>query len=195
MREHSAPGRPRQFEPKETLAKIMAVFWEKGYEGASLSDLMEATGLKKGSLYAAFGDKRSMYLRSLAAYEAEAVQGAVTMLTGGCAPAERIARFLTAPIEAAWDRGDFRGCFLCNASTDRAAMDAEVAKSVRTAFERMARALEQALAEIDPDRPARGRALAILSVYSGLRGLARAGMAREALEKARNEAIAGLVDP
>ena len=194
MRERSSPGRPREFEPDEIMDKIMGVFWKKGYEGTSLSDLMEATGLKKGSLYAAFGDKQAMYLESLAAYENAAVQGAVTMLTGTGTPRERITRFLNAPIEAAWDHGDFRGCFLCNASTDRASLDADVARAVRTGFERMARALTLALTEADPARPAEGRALVLLSIYSGLRGMARAGLPRDTLESARDEAIAGMMD-
>jgi AcrR family transcriptional regulator len=194
MRERSSPGRPREFEPDEIMDKIMGVFWKKGYEGTSLNDLMDATDLKKGSLYAAFGDKRAMYLKSLAAYETSAVQGAVTMLTGTGTPRERIARFLNAPIEAAWDHGDFRGCFLCNASTDRASLDAEVAKAVRTGFERMAHALEAALTDANSEKPTEGRALVLLSVYSGLRGMVRAGLPRDMLEVARDEAIAGSMD-
>ncbi len=66
MREPTTMGRPREFDVDEALTKIMAVFWAKGFEGSSLSDLVAATGLKKGSLYAAFGDKRAMYLKALA---------------------------------------------------------------------------------------------------------------------------------
>ena len=66
MREPKLMGRPREFNEEEALAKIMDVFWARGFEGATVSDLMAATGLKKGSLYAAFGDKRAMYLKALA---------------------------------------------------------------------------------------------------------------------------------
>ena len=59
MRERTKMGRPREFDEDEALATIMDVFWKKGFEGATMSDLVTATGLIKGSLYAAFGDKRA----------------------------------------------------------------------------------------------------------------------------------------
>jgi len=63
MREQTTTmGRPREFDPDTALAAIMEVFWAKGFEGASMRDLVVATGLKKGSLYAAFGDKRAMFI-------------------------------------------------------------------------------------------------------------------------------------
>ena len=58
MREELAPGRPREFDETQVLRQIMKLFWRGGYEGVSLSDIMTETGLKKGSLYAAYGDKR-----------------------------------------------------------------------------------------------------------------------------------------
>jgi len=59
---------------------IKQVFWEKGYEGTSYADLMAASGLHKGSLYQAFGDKRALYLRALADYDAMEVEAGVAML-------------------------------------------------------------------------------------------------------------------
>src|SRR6187549_1927026 len=53
-------GRPREFEAAEALRQAMHVFWSKGYEGASLADILHATGLSKSSLYATFGDKRTL---------------------------------------------------------------------------------------------------------------------------------------
>ena len=64
-----APGRPREFDEADVLAKIMSLFWERGYEGTGLSDIMNATGLQKGSLYKAFGSKQDMYVRALTHYE------------------------------------------------------------------------------------------------------------------------------
>ncbi len=61
-------GRPRQFDEEEVIDKAMRVFWKKGYDGASLGDLTSAMGLSRPSLYAAFGDKRSLFLRTLDRY-------------------------------------------------------------------------------------------------------------------------------
>jgi AcrR family transcriptional regulator len=56
-------ARPREFDEQDVLHRALIVFWEKGYEGASLSDLAEATGLNKSSLYKAFVSKEELYRR------------------------------------------------------------------------------------------------------------------------------------
>src|SRR6202000_934506 len=61
-------GRPRDFDPDQALEPAMEVFWEKGYEGASLSDLTEAMGINRPSLYAAFGDKEALFRRVMERY-------------------------------------------------------------------------------------------------------------------------------
>jgi len=61
-------GRPRAFDPDAALQAAMLVFWKNGYEGASMNDLVDATGMNKPSLYAAFGDKEALFLKALARY-------------------------------------------------------------------------------------------------------------------------------
>ncbi len=64
-------GRPREFCTEAALASALRVFWSKGYEGASLADLTEAMGITRPSLYAAFGNKESLFHKALDLYEAE----------------------------------------------------------------------------------------------------------------------------
>ena len=64
-------GRPREFCVDAALAKALRVFWSKGYEGASLTDLTEAMGITRPSLYAAFGNKESLFCKALDLYERE----------------------------------------------------------------------------------------------------------------------------
>ena len=64
-------GRPREFCVDHALAQALRVFWEKGYEGASLTDLTEAMGITRPSLYAAFGNKESLFRKTLDLYERE----------------------------------------------------------------------------------------------------------------------------
>src|SRR6185503_13287769 len=61
-------GRPRAYDPDTALARAAATFWKAGYAGTSLDDLVEATGMNRPSLYAAFGDKREIYLKTLEHY-------------------------------------------------------------------------------------------------------------------------------
>lgn len=61
-------ARPREFDPLKVLDQAMRVFWEKGYEGASLSLLTDAMGLGKASLYSAFESKENLFIQSLGRY-------------------------------------------------------------------------------------------------------------------------------
>jgi AcrR family transcriptional regulator len=64
-------GRPREFCPDMALAAALRVFWSKGYEGATLSELTEAMGITRPSMYAAFGNKEALFRKALDLYEAE----------------------------------------------------------------------------------------------------------------------------
>ncbi len=64
-------GRPREFDVEEALAAALRVFWSKGYDGASLTDLTEAMGITRPSLYAAFGNKEALFRKALDLYERE----------------------------------------------------------------------------------------------------------------------------
>ena len=67
----AARGRPREFCVDHALTEALRVFWQKGYEGTSLTDLTEAMGITRPSLYAAFGNKESLFRKALDLYERE----------------------------------------------------------------------------------------------------------------------------
>ena len=71
LESHPCRGRPREFCVDEALAQALRVFWEKGYDGTSLNDLTEAMGITRPSLYAAFGNKDSLFRKALDLYERE----------------------------------------------------------------------------------------------------------------------------
>src|SRR5437764_5929726 len=62
------PGRPRAFDPDAAVEHAMHVFWAKGYEGATLSDLTRAMRINRPSLYAAFGNKQQLFRKVLDRY-------------------------------------------------------------------------------------------------------------------------------
>jgi AcrR family transcriptional regulator len=63
-------GRPREFDIDEALDHALNLFWRKGYEGTSMSDLTDAIGVRRPSLYAAFGNKEALFLNALDRYDA-----------------------------------------------------------------------------------------------------------------------------
>ncbi|MFA7260353.1 MAG: TetR/AcrR family transcriptional regulator [Aeromonas bestiarum] len=64
-------GRPREFDREEALRKAKEVFWQRGYEGISLSDLVAALGIASARIYAAFGSKENLFREAIALYLAE----------------------------------------------------------------------------------------------------------------------------
>jgi len=190
-------GRPREFDEADVLGKVMSLFWEKGYEGTGLSDIMAATGLHKGSLYKAFGSKHELYVRALDLYEQQIIDAAVDALKSGGDPVQRLRIFLRAPIDAVWNKNDRRGCFLCNASADQAAGDPKTQALVVRGYAKLEGAINVAVGDARPDWPQTtvGQvARLLLSVYSGLRVMARAPVERHRLQGAMDAALALLSD-
>src|SRR5467141_3244912 len=106
-----ALGRPRSFETGKALDAAMKVFWEKGYEGASLSDLTRAMGINRPSLYGAFGNKEALFRKVLDRYAEKSsthLQDALQARTAR-AVAER---FWGGTIEVLSDPRTPRGCLL-----------------------------------------------------------------------------------
>lgn len=192
MCEATIMGRPRGFDAEKALAAIMDVFWRKGFEGASMRDLVERTGLKRGSLYAAFGDKRAMYHKALALYDSIWIDRAVRGLTGDGAPLARIDGLLQSAVSGKPGDADRRGCFICNASVDQAPVDPDAARTVRASFERMETALAVAISELRgglSTSASTRQARHLMSVYFGLRVLAKAGADPKVLRDAKRTAL------
>ena len=182
-------ARPREFDEDAVIDAIKNVFWEKGYEGASYADLIDASGLHKGSLYAAFGDKRALYLRALRAYDEHEVDGAIELLTDGDAKQKgekRIEALLNAVIGAVVVDGDRRGCLLCNAAIDQAPHDEDVEKSISGSIERLQRAFEKALSADRKGAALKEAASLANAAYFGMRVMAKSGVPIAMMKQARN---------
>ena len=202
MREHenselkskAMRGRPRKFDEADVTARLMNLFWDKGYEATSLSDIVTVTGLKKGSLYKVFGGKRDMYLKALAFYNAQYVKAACAQLIDKSAgpPRARLETFLSSPIDAAVGQGDQRGCFLCNAAAETNKQETDIKGSIAAAHERLLRALETVLHEDAPNQTGEDiqiRARALLVTYTGMRILVRASPDMQMLKDAKKAAL------
>jgi AcrR family transcriptional regulator len=104
-------GRPRAFDTEEALDRALKVFWRKGYEGASLSELTKAMGINRPSLYAAFGDKEALFGKALERYE----RGPTAFIREALAEptARRVAeRLLLTAVGSMCKRGRPAGCML-----------------------------------------------------------------------------------
>lgn len=179
-------ARPRKFDEAEVKSALRDVFWEHGFEGASYADIMAATGLNKGSLYASFGDKRALYQHAISDYGSAYVSPAVKMLRDSSLdPKDRIAAIFTTLIEAAQTVRGRWGCLLCNAAIDQAPFDADVEETVSASLSRLRNAITFCVA----DTPAADKAELIWTSYFGGHVMVKAGYSKAVLEETRAQIL------
>lgn len=190
-------ARRKAFQPDEALDSALALFWRKGYEATSVADLVEALGVNRGSLYTTFKDKRSLYLAALERYDEREVGAWVRHLRNAQGPGrERIQSLFDQRIRAVEERGDRRGCLICNAAVEVAPFDSEVERQVKASHERLAAAFSVALAAdpgvpTEPERRDR-RAHFLTATLMGLHVMAKAGASPETLRGIVRVAMRGL---
>lgn len=178
-------GRPRSFDEKQALERATQVFWAKGYDAVTIDDLVAGMGVGRPSLYAVFGDKRTLFLRVLRAY-AEA-KGALAAKALFSPPTLRssLGGFLRHAVETATEEGSALGCLLiCMAPL---VDDAEVRQFLKDASAGAIALLERRFhdgilaGEIPPDFPVATRASQVLDLGRGLTMRAQLGAPRKAL--------------
>lgn len=179
-------ARPREFETEAALEKAMGLFWDLGYEEASLARLLAAMKITRGSFYKAFKDKHAAYLASMKKYDREVVGETVAYLGNpeNGSGRDRIMSLFEKVAQIAESDGDRLGCFLCNALADKAAQGGEIEEQLQAMTLRLETAFKKALE--DSSDPAAGThpagwseetARGLLALYFGMRVLGRAGLA------------------
>jgi AcrR family transcriptional regulator len=181
-------GRPREFDLDEALAAALRIFWRRGYEGASMAELTEAMGITKPSLYAAFGNKESLFRKALDLYEREKLDYMQTALE---APTARgvAERLLRGAVEMQTSSCDPRGCLgvistmACGAEAEsiKAEVIARRASAERVLVERLERAKAEGDLPDGVDAPGLTRYLTAL--LQGIAVQGGAGATRAQLEQ------------
>jgi len=175
------PGRPREFDIDDAVRDAIEVFRSHGYHGTSVQDLIEGTGLARGSLYKAFHDKRSLFLAALDHYTAGSLQRvADSLAVPGSAHAAIRDTLMGYARRAAASQGQ-RGCLLTAAAMEMMPEDAEVSALITRMFRRFedlfaaAVIRGQAAGEIPRDYDERAIARHLLCTIQGLRVLGKTG--------------------
>ncbi len=187
-------GRPRSFDKEQALDAALRIFWEKGYEGASLSDLTEAMGINRPSLYAAFGDKEALFRQVLERYE----HGPVAYMSEALsAPTARAAveRMLKGTIAALTRPQSPRGCLYVQGALacgdESSAMREELATRRSAGELALRKRLKKAKDEGELPGAADPTALArfYMAVMHGMSVQAAGGATRAALEGVAETAL------
>ena len=130
-------GRPRSFDVEAAVERAMGVFWSRGYHATALPDLLRATRLSRGSLYAAFGDKHSLFLRALDRYIADAVRRMDSEFAPRKDPVDGLRAYLAGYVDRTSGANGRRGCLLVATAMELAGQDSEVGRRVVGFFKAM----------------------------------------------------------
>lgn len=181
--------RPRQFDPAEADEALLGVFWSRGYARTSIEELTEATGLLRGSLYAAYGSKEDMFRAATKRYVADLAAALATDKTGLDAAQhvlDTVARLTARDPER-------RGCLILNAIPESHALSAETRaqlddglKAMQALFRaRLREAQAEAGTAVDLDP----LATMLFASSVAIRVLGRAGQDRKVLQNIARSAI------
>ncbi len=180
-------GRPREFDRDAALAKARDAFWSRGYEGVSITDLVETLGLASARIYAAFGSKEKLFQEAVALYDEGEGGFATRALAEEPTAARAIERSLREAVETYTRKDRPQGCMVVSVATNCAAENDGVREFLadyrrrRTAslVERLERAVLEGELRPDADAPALGDYYA--TVLHGLSVQARDGVSRRRL--------------
>jgi len=192
-------ARTRTFDEQKALTDAMHVFWEKGYEACSLIDLTSRMGIQKPSIYAAFGDKLSLFESALRHYNqlhAKAVRTKLTNNEGVKSAFRRL--FMEGVFPAATD--ERHGCFCINTMVELAPHDPRFEVLTREHQRYLATIFEDALqqginsGEIDGTVDCRAAAQSLVVAFIGITVLKKANPDRQWLESCIDAALSIISD-
>lgn len=172
-----AMSRPKEFDPRKALDRAMRQFWNAGYEGTSVQDLVKATGLNRSSLYETFGCKHDLYLAALDRYREQEAKRLSSHLERDGSPLAHLRQVFEQAGQACTEDG--RGCFIVNATVERARSNEATGRRAAASMRAMERAFAEAVRRAQQagevprtcDPAAAGRFLA--NAYRGLKVTAR----------------------
>jgi|SRR5580704_2106929 TetR/AcrR family transcriptional repressor of nem operon len=186
----------RQFDEQEVIATALDVFWRKGLHDATMLGLATATGVQRGSLYNAYGDKEAIFLRAFDQYTEQFLETAGQALAQGDGAAARLRHFLDVVVVNMTGGSPPRGCLTTRTALDAAVSSVDVRQRVQGLLNRLEQLVSKAISSasgkrpsIDADRLAR----VIVTFTRGLAVMERAGFSRKQLKESAATFVDALV--
>ncbi|MBV8212444.1 MAG: TetR/AcrR family transcriptional regulator [Verrucomicrobia bacterium] len=189
-----ARGRPRCFNLEEALDRSLLLFWQKGFQNTSLDEIAEAVGVKKPSLYAAFGDKEMLFRKVLLRYSGK-LSEPVQALDRYDDIREAINAFIELGITSGCSHGHPRGCLLASAFADSTLLPPNLAKEIKALINQADQAVAQRLkkavrdGQLPADFDVKGAAKFLITLMHGVALRIRAGESRTDLQRIKKAAL------
>lgn len=184
----------KSFNEVDAVEKAMQVFWKKGYDATSITDLIKGTGINRGSLYNAFGGKHEIFVAALVKYDAEKRRAALAELEALDNPVAAINGLFDSIVQETTSDIEKKGCFLINTALSFDSQDVKIQAIVTKAinefdafFRRcieVAQARQEISATLDPSATAK----ALLSFVVAIRVLGRGVFDEAALKQVSAQA-------
>ncbi|MDD7965201.1 TetR/AcrR family transcriptional regulator [Actinomycetospora lemnae] len=191
--------RPREFDEDRVVLAVRDAFWDRGYAATSMDDLLRVSGLGKGSLYGAFGDKHRLFLRVLREYDDANLRGLRERLEAAPRGVDMVREFVLGVAGDPTGAAARRGCLLANSTAELATSTPDVAAEARRSYDAITALLTEALergqreGDVDPDADAAETARAVLAAQLGVVALGRTGMDLAELTAVARSALARLL--
>ncbi|MDG9674156.1 TetR/AcrR family transcriptional regulator [Micromonospora sp. DH14] len=192
-------ARPRQFDEEQVIRAVRDQFWDAGYAATSLEDLVRVSGLGKGSLYGAFGDKHRLFLRALREYTDTSCGYLREMLASTPRALDALRAFVMAPVGDPGGAAARRGCLMANSTSELATADPDVLAEARRTYEATTALVAECVGraqdegdlprDVDPVETAR----ALLAAQQGLVFMGRTGMDIDTLTRTARTLAATLL--
>ena len=185
----------RQFDEQEVIGIALDVFWRKGLHDATMQDLSDATGVQRGSLYNAYGEKEAIFLRAFDRYTGQLLETAADALASGNV-AERLGKFYDVLIVNMTSGAPSRGCLTTRVALDAAISSPVVRQRVKSVLSRLEELVSQAIRSAPGRQPAIDAdrlAVVVVTFTRGLAVMERAGYSRKQLKQSAATFVEALV--
>ena len=170
-------ARPAEFDRSEVLDKAMNVFWRTGYSATSVTDLVDATKLKPGSLYGAFQSKRGLFLEVIDTYSVRSIERVTKAMSETSSPVKGIEKFFQRFCNELGKDEIGKGCLMVNTMLELATEDDEIRERISNYLGQVEQNFHDALikaqeiGEIDKKKDAADLATYLMTCIWGLRVL------------------------
>ncbi|NMM45937.1 TetR/AcrR family transcriptional regulator [Rhodospirillaceae bacterium KN72] len=185
-------ARTKSFDPDTVLDKAVEVFWSRGFEAASVEDLVAGTGVNRASLYGTFGDKKDLFLKAIDRYNDHSSIKATAETT---APVRAVLENLFGGLIERSTDGRYAGCLITNTVAEFGSSDPEILARVRSSLAERENALDRLLrrgqeeGDVPVNADIRARARHLLAAIQGIQVISKINPDPRALQKIADEAV------
>ena len=190
-------ARPRKFVEDQVIEAARDQFWGHGYAGTSLDDLVAVTGLGRGSLYGAFGDKHTIFMRALDEYSTATMAAVRAELRDSAESAyDRLVGHIRSMARVNATDSKRRGCLTAKSAAELGATDKAVARGVKRFLDTYRSELAETIAaaqregHLDSAVNSRDLAALVLAILRGMEALRKGGASSATITSAGEQAIA-----